>query len=141
MGTTETGEAAAAGVFATASGGHGRETRSGVCARRADGPGALPGPKPKSTAGGSAPAAAAILRSVRVKMRPESVKAVGGVGSPFEGADAAGSVIPAESAHCKVLDVEGACWATLVAEVAAFAEPVPPSVCTAKTTRKQCRRR
>ena len=64
-------------------------------------------------------------------MRPVGGKAVGGAGSPCgEGADAAGSVISAESAPCEVLDVGGACWATLVAE------PVPPPEGTAKTEAK-----
>ena len=62
--------------------------------------------------------AATVLRRVRVEMRPEGGKAVGGAGSPCgEGADAPGSVISAESAPCEVLDVGGTCWATLVAAV------------------------
>ena len=78
--------------------------------------------------------AAAVLRRVRVEMRPEGGKAVGGAGSPFgKGADAAGSVIVAESAPCEVLDGEGGCWTTLVAAAVASAEPVPPSEGTAKT--------
>ena len=67
-------------------------------------------------------------------MRPEGGKAVVGAGSPCgEGADAAGSMIAAESAPCEVPDGEGACWATLVAAAGASAEPVPPSEGTAKT--------
>ena len=57
-----------------------------------------------------------------------------------EGADAAGSVISAESAPSEVLDVGGACWATLAAAAGASAEPVPPPEGTAKPRRKQCRR-
>ena len=70
-------------------------------------------------------------------MRPEGGKAVGGGGSPCgEGADAAGSVILAESAPCQVLDVGGACWATLVAAAGASAEPVPPPEGTVKNEAK-----
>ena len=61
-------------------------------------------------------------------MRPEGSKAIGGAGSPgVEGANAAGSVIAAESALCEVLVGEGACWAKAVAAAGAFAEPMPPS--------------
>ena len=60
-------------------------------------------------------------------MRPEGGKGVGDAGSPCgEGADAAGSVISAESASCEVLDMGGACWATVVKAAGASAEPVPP---------------
>ena len=70
-------------------------------------------------------------------MRPEGGKAVGGAGSPCgEGSDAAGAVVSAESAPCGVLDVGGACWATLVAAAWASAEPVPPPEGTAKTEAK-----
>ena len=70
-------------------------------------------------------------------MRPEGGKAVGGAGSPCgKGADAAGSVISAESAPCEVLDVEGACWATLVVAAGASAKPVPPPEGTEKTETK-----
>ena len=79
---------------------------------------------------------AAVLRRVRVEVRPEGGKAIGGAGSCGEGADAAGSVISAESAPCGVLDVGGTCWATLVAAAGASAEPVPPPEGTAKTEAK-----
>ena len=80
---------------------------------------------------------AAVLRRVRVEMRLEGGKAVGGAGSPCgEGADAAGSVIAAESAPCEMLDGKGACWATLVAAAGASAEPVPLPGGTAKTESK-----
>ena len=60
-----------------------------------------------------------------------------GLGSPGdEEADAAGSVIAAESAPCGVLVREGACWATAVAAAGAPAEPVPPSKGTGKTEAK-----
>ena len=73
-------------------------------------------------------------------MRIEGGKAVGGAGSSGgKGVDAAGSVIAAESAHCEVLDWEGACWATAVTAAGASAERVPPSEGTAKTNRKWCR--
>ena len=49
---------------------------------------------------------------------------------------AAGSVISAESAPCGVLDVGGACWATLVAAAEASAEPVPLPEGTAKREAK-----
>ena len=81
--------------------------------------------------------AAAVLRRVPVEMRREGGKAVGGAGSPCrEGADAAGSVITAESAPCGVLDVGGACWATLVVAAGASAEPAPPPEGTAKNKAK-----
>ena len=81
--------------------------------------------------------ATAVLRRVPVEMRPEGGKVVGGAGSPCgEEADAAGSVISAESAPCGVLDVGGVCWATLVAAAGASAEPVPPPEGTAKTEAK-----
>ena len=81
--------------------------------------------------------AVADLRRVGVKMRPEGGKAVGGAGSPCgEGADAAGSVISAESAPREVFDVKGACWATLVAAAGTSAQPVPPAEGTAKTKAK-----
>ena len=77
--------------------------------------------------------AATVLRRVRVEMRPEGGKAVGGAGSPCgEGADAPGSVISAESAPCEVLDVGKACWATLVAAAGDSAEPVPSPEGTAE---------
>ena len=82
--------------------------------------------------------AAADIRRVRVEMRPGGGKAVGGAGSLCGvGADAAGSVISAESAPCGVLEVGGACWATLVAAAGASAEPVPPPEGTAKTEAKE----
>ena len=72
-----------------------------------------------------------------MEIRPEGGKAAVGAGSPCgEGADAAGSVIAAESAPCEVLDGQGACWATLVAAARASTEPVPPSEGTAKTKAK-----
>ena len=81
------------------------------------------------------PLAAAVLR--RVQVRPEGVKAVGGAGSPRgEGADAARSVISAESAPCEMLDVGGASWATLVPAAGASAEPVPPPEGAAKNEAK-----
>ena len=50
------------------------------------------------------PVPTAVRRRVRVEMQPEDGKAVRGAGSPGgEGADAAGSVIAAESAPCEVL--------------------------------------
>ena len=74
------------------------------------------------------PAAAAAGRLVRVEMRPEGGQAVGGTGpAGVEGADAAGSVIAAESAPFEVIIGERASWATAVAAVGAFAEPVRPS--------------
>ena len=74
------------------------------------------------------PAAAAAGRLVRVEMRPEGGQAVGGTGpAGVEGADAAGSVIAAESAPCNVLVGEGAWWATAVKVAGASAQPVPPS--------------
>ena len=77
--------------------------------------------------------AAAVFRRVRVEMRPEGYKAVGGAGSPCgEGADAAGSVILAESTPCEVLDLGG----TLVAAAGASAEPVMRPKSAAKTEAK-----
>ena len=78
------------------------------------------------------PGAAAVRRRVRVEMRSEGVKAVGGAGSPGgERVDAAGSVIAAESARC-----EGARWVTALAAAGASAEPVPPLEGTAQTEAK-----
>ena len=55
-------------------------------------------------------------------------KAVRGAELPGgEEADAAGSVIAAESAPFEVIIGERASWATAVAAVGAFAEPVRPS--------------
>ena len=74
MGTVRAGEVAGARVVATVRGGRGRGTRGGVIVCQADGRGAPPGPKPQSTAGGSAPAAVAVLRRVRVEMRPKAAR-------------------------------------------------------------------
>jgi len=52
------------------------------------------------------------------------------------GADAAGSVISAESGPCEVLVGGGACWAIDVAAAGASAGPVPSSEGTAKTEAK-----
>ena len=137
MDTVRAGEAAGAGAVTTARGSHGRGTCGGVLARRANGREAPPGPEPLSTAGGAAPAAAAVRRRVRVEMLPENGKAVGGAGSPGdEGADAAGSMVAAESTSCEVLVGEGTCWATAVAAAGSSAELVPPSEGTAKSEEK-----
>ena len=137
IGIVRAGEVAGAGAVATARGGRGRGSRGGVIVRRADGRGAPPGPNPYSTAGGLAPAVMAVLRRVRVGMRPEGGKAVGGAGSPCrEGVDKAGPVISTDLAPCEVLDVGGACWAAFVAAAGVSAEPVPPPEGTAKNEAK-----
>ena len=60
-------------------------------------------------------------------MGPESGKDVGGAGSRgAEGADAAGSVVAAESALREVLDGQEARWGKAVAAAGASGEPVPP---------------
>ena len=70
-------------------------------------------------------------------MQPERGEAVGGAGSlGGEGADAAGSVIAAESAPCEVLVGKTECWATAIAAAGAFSEPVPSLESTAKTDAK-----
>ena len=80
------------------------------------------------------PVAAAIRRCVRVEMRPEGGKSVGGATSPGgAGADAAVSVIAAESAPYEVLVGEGVCWTIAIGEMGASAEPVAPSEGKAKT--------
>lgn len=61
---------------------------------------------------------AAVRRRVRVELRPEGGKAVGGAGLP--GGKGAGAAeiyrsIAAESAPCEVLVREGACWVITVA--------------------------
>ena len=61
-------------------------------------------------------------------MQPEASKAIGGAESPGgEGADAAGSMIAAESAPCEVLVGEGPCWTTAVTAAGASVEAAPPS--------------
>ena len=64
MGTVGIDDAAGAGAKTTDAGGRGGGARGGVIARRADGLGAPPDPKPSSTAGGAVPAAAAVRRRV-----------------------------------------------------------------------------
>ena len=109
MGTIWAGEAAGSGAVATGRGGRGRGTRGGVIVRPAEGRGAPPGPKPYATAGGSAPAVAAVLRRARAEMQPKASKEVGGAGAPCsEEADAERSLIAAEPAPCEVVDGEGA---------------------------------
>ena len=136
MGTVGTGEAAEAGVVKTARSGRSRGTCGGVLARRTDGRRTPPGPKPYPTTGGGV-VAAAVLRRVRMEMRPEGRKAVGCAWSPVdEGADEAASVFAVESAPYEVIVGKGACWATAVAAAGASAEPVPPSGGTAKTEAK-----
>ena len=59
-----------------------------------------------------------------MEIQPEGGKAFRGARLPGgEGADAAGSVITAESSHCKVLVGRGARWATIIAAAGASAEP------------------
>ena len=135
MGTVGVDEAAAAGAITTGAGGRGRGVRGGALARWANGLGAPPGQKPYSTAGGAVPAAAAVRRRVRVKMRPEGGKIFRAIGLPGgEGADAAGSVSTTESSPCKVLVGRGARWETLVAAAGASAESWSPR--TTKTEAK-----
>ena len=110
--------------------------RGGIIARRADGLGAPPGSKPYSTAGG-VPAAAAVLRRVRVGMRPEGGRIVRDTGlSGGGGTDADGSMIMAESSPSKALVERGARWATVVAAAGASAEPELPAEGTTKTEAK-----
>ncbi|CAN0577450.1 unnamed protein product, partial [Laminaria digitata] len=112
MGTVGTGKTSGAGAVTTVGGGRGRVTRGRVLARRANGRGAPPGPKPKSTAGCTVPEAAAVFRRVRVEMRPEGDNSIGGAGLPGgEEADVARPVVAAESTPCEVLVGEGACSA------------------------------
>ena len=70
---------------AAAKGSRGRETRGGGSTREEDVRGTLQGLKPQSTAGYAAPVAAAVLRPVRVEMRPVGGSATeasdGGVGA------------------------------------------------------------
>ena len=137
MGTVRTDEAAGAGAKTTGASGRGRGVRGRVIVRRADGLGAPPGPKPSSTAGGAVPAAVAVRRRVRVEMRSEGGKIVRGAGLPGDGgADAAGSVITAESSPCKALVRREARWATVVAVAGASAEPRSPPEGTTKTEAK-----
>ena len=75
MRTVGKGAGARGGPGATAKGGRGRRTCGGWSTREESDQGTLPDPKLWSTAGCSAPAAAAVLRRVRVKIRPEGVNA------------------------------------------------------------------
>ena len=69
-------------------------------------------------------------------MRSEDGFTVGGAEEPGEaGADTVGPVVSTESVTCVGL-LEGVGWATAVAAAGASAEPVPPSVGTAKTEAK-----
>ena len=72
------------------------------------------------------PAAAAVRRRVRMEMRPEGGNIFRDARLPGgDGADAAGSVITAESSPCKVLVGGGARWATIIAAAGSPAEPRP----------------
>ena len=108
MGTVGADEAAGAVAVTTARGGRGRGTCGGVLARRAHGRGTPRSPKPYSTAGGAAPASVSVHQRVRVEMRPEGGKVVGGTSSPGgERVDVAASVITAELTPCEVFDGVG----------------------------------
>ena len=77
MGTVGIGGRVRGGPGATANGSQGRGTRAVGSTREKDDREILPGPKPYSTAGCAAPAAAAVFRRVRVEMRPEGGSATG----------------------------------------------------------------
>lgn len=74
------GKVAEAGAVTTVGGSRGRWTHGGVIARRADGQGPPPGPKPYSTAGGAMPVAVAARQRVREEMQPKGGKTVKGSG-------------------------------------------------------------
>ena len=106
-GTVRTGGSARVRVTAAAGAGCGRRARGGVVFRLEDGRGAPPGPKPKSTARGTLPAAAAERRRVRVEMRSEKNVVVWGAGKPGEvETDAVGPVGSTKLVR------EGVGWAT-----------------------------
>ena len=123
--TVRTDETDGAGVVVVDGSGRNRDTLGRVLARLAYSRGAPP-------ARGAAPAAVAVRRRVREKMRSEDGFTVGGAGGPGQaGADAVGPMVSTESFPCVGL-LEGVGWATGVAAAGASAGPAPTSVGTAK---------